>query len=144
MLKDKNTPPRCIVIWWLWNGTTFEQHELEVEPVEIAKCGKYRFFRVANPVRNPGACRKWLVAEGGTGYVLAYGANAQEVLKAARGRFQFEREGIRAADVTQYIQAHLMLLERYVGDSPGFVLPVVGGNIRVVLEPGEILVMQMI
>lgn len=95
-------------------------------------------------MRNPGPGRKWLVAEGGTGYVLAYGSDAQEVLKAARARFQFEKEGIRAADVTQYIQAHLMLLERYVGNLPGFLLPVVGGNIRVVLEPGEILVMQMI
>ena len=66
----------------------------------------------------------------------------QEV--GSNARFQFEKEGIRAADVTQYIQAHLLLLERYLGDLPGFVLPVVGAGIRVVLEPGEILVMQMI
>ncbi len=36
MTNDKKTPHYAIS-WWLWNGKTFEQHELEVEAVEIAK-----------------------------------------------------------------------------------------------------------
>lgn len=143
MTNDKKSP-HYAVSWWLWNGITFEQHELEVEPVEIAKCGKYRFFRVENPVSSRKPDREWLIAEGGTGYVLAYGPDAQTVLKVARGRFQSEREGIREADVTCFIRGHLMLLERYVGNLPGFALPVVGGNIRPVLKCGEFLVAQMI
>ena len=143
MIKEHETL-NCHVSWWLWNGNTFELHELEVEPVEIAKCSKYRFFRIANPVKNPKPGREWIIAEGGTGYVLAYGSDALEVLKVARGRFRFEREGIRAADVMQYIQAHLMLVERYVGDLPGFVAPVAGANIRPTLVPVEVLIAQMI
>jgi hypothetical protein len=138
MTSHKNTP-RYAVSWWLWNGETFERHELEAEAVEIAKCGKYRFFRAANPVENSKPGREWLIAEGGTGYVLAYGPDAQAVLKAARGRFQFEREGIREADVTCYIKGHLLLLERYVGDASGFVLPTAGSGIRPVLVFGEVL-----
>ena len=138
MTSHKNTP-RYAVSWWLWNGETFERHELEAEAVEIAKCGKYRFFRAANPVNNSKPGREWLIAEGGTGYVLAYGPDAQTVLKVARGRFQFEKEGIREADVTCYIRGHLAMLERYVGDAPGFELPVVGCGMRPVLEFGEVL-----
>jgi len=143
MSNDKKTP-RYAVSWWLWNGETFERHDLEVEAVEITKCGKYRFFRVATPVKNPKPGREWLIAEGGSGYVLAYGPDAQTVLKAARGRFQFEKEGIREADVTCYIQGHLALLQRYLGDLPGFVLTAVGCGIRKVLDTGEMLVAQMI
>jgi hypothetical protein len=138
MTTCKNVP-RYTVFWWLWNGKTFERHELEVEAVEIAKCGKYRFFRAANPVDDPKPGREWLIAEGGTGYVLAYGPDAQAVLKAARGRFQYEREGIREADVTCYIKGHLLLLERYVGDMPGFVLPAAGRGMRPVLQFEEAL-----
>jgi len=138
MSNDKITP-RYAVSWWLWNGETFERHDLEAEAVEVAKCGKYRFFRVANPVENPKPGREWLIAEGGTGYVLAYGPDAQTVLKAARGRFQFEKEGIREADVTCYIKGHLALLERYVGGTLEFVLPASGYGIRPVLEFGEVL-----
>lgn len=138
MTSHKNTP-RYAVSWWLWNGETFEPHELEAEAVEIAKCGKYRFFRAANPVNNSKPDREWLIAEGGTGYVLAYGPDAQAVLKAARGRFQFEREGIGEADVTCYIKGHLLLLERYMGDAPGFILPTAGSGIRPVLVFGEVL-----
>jgi len=138
MTSHKNTP--CYAVsWWLWNGKTFEHHELEVEAVEIAKCGKYRFFRAENPVNNPKPGREWLIAEGGTGYVLAYGSDAQAVLKAARGRFQFELEGIREADVTCYIKGHLLLLERYLGGTSGFVLPAAGGGIRPLLGFGEVL-----
>ena len=143
MTNHKKTP-HYAVSWWLWNGETFEHHDLEVEAVEIAKCGKYRFFRIENAVNNPKSGREWLIAEGGTGYVLAYGPDAQTALKVARGRFQFEKEGIREADVTCYIQSHLTLLERHVGNSPGFMLPVVGGDIRPVLKSGEFLVAQMI
>ncbi len=143
MTNDKKTP-RYAVSWWLWNGEAFERHDLEVEAVEIAKCGKYRFFRVANPVSNPKPSREWFIAEGGTGYVLAYGPDAQTVLKVARGRFQFEREGIREADVTQYIRGHLDLLKRYVGNSPYFILPAPGTNIIPMLEPGHFLATQMI
>ncbi len=138
MTNDKKTPHYAIS-WWLWNGKTFERHDLEVEAVEIAKCGKYRFFRAANPVENPKPGREWLIAEGGTGYVLAYGPDAQTALKAARGRFQFEKEGIREADVTCYIKGHLSLLEWYVGGTPEFVLPAAGYGIRPVLEFGEVL-----
>lgn len=138
MTTCKNVP-RYTVSWWLWNSQTFERYELEVEAVEIAKCGKYRFFRAANPVENPRPGREWLIAEGGTGYVLAYGPDAQTVLKAARGRFQYEREGIREADVTCYIKGHLLLLERYVGETPGFVLPAAGRGMRPVLQFGEAL-----
>jgi len=138
MTNHKNTP-RYAVSWWLWNGETFESHELEAEAVEIAKCGKYRFFRTANPVNNPKPGREWLIAEGGTGYVLAYGPDAQAVLKAARGRFQFEREGIREADVTCYIKGHLLLLERYVGDAPGFILPAAGSGMQPALMFREML-----
>ena len=143
-MNNHKKSPHYAVSWWLWNGETFERHDLEVEAVEIAKCGKYRFFRIANAVNNPKPGREWLIAEGGTGYVLAYGPDAQTVLKVARGRFQFEKEGIREADVTCFIQSHLTLLERYVGNSPGFMLPVVGSNIRPVLKSGEFLVAQMI
>lgn len=143
-MKQEKIATAYRVIWWLWNGKTFEQHELEVEAVDIAKCGKYRFFRAVNPVKNATPDRQWLIAEGGTGYVLAYGTDASQVLQAARGRFQFEKGGICPADVGCYIQAHLALLERYVGHLPEFVRPVVGGNIRAVLEPGEFLVAQMI
>jgi len=143
MTNSKKTP-RYAVSWWLWNGETFERHDLEVEAVEIAKCGKYRFFRTANAVNNPKTGREWLIAEGGTGYVLAYGPDAQTALKVARGRFQFEKEGIREADVTCFIQGHLTLLERYVGDAPGFVLPAAGSGIRPVLEFGEVLLGQMV
>ena len=143
-MKQKKIASAYRVNWWLWNGKTFEQHELEVEAVEIAKCGKYRFFRTANPVKNAAPERRWLIAEGGTGYVLSYGPNAELALKTARARFQFEKEGIRPADVGCYIQSHLALLERYVGHLPGFVWPVVGGNIRAVLEPGAFLLAQMI
>ena len=138
MSNDKITP-RYAVSWWLWNGETFERHDLEAEAVEVAKCGKYRFFRVANPVENPKPGREWLIAEGGTGYVLAYGPDAQTVLKAARGRFQFEKEGIREADVTCYIKGHLSLLEQYVGGTQEFVLPSVGYGFQPVLEFGEVL-----
>ncbi len=143
MTNSKKTP-RYAVSWWLWNGASFERHDLEVEHVEIAKCGKYRFFRVANAVNNPKSGREWLIAEGGTGYVLAYGPDAHTVIKIARGRFQFEKEGIREADVTCYIQGHLALLGRYLGDLPGFVLPAVGVNIIPMLEPGHFLATQMI
>ena len=143
-MNNHKKSPRYAVSWWLWNGETFECHDLEVEAVEIAKCGKYRFFRTANAVNNPKPGREWLIAEGGTGYVLAYGPDAQTVLKAARGRFQSEKEGIREADVTCFIQSHLTLLERYVGNSPGFMLPAPGANIIPMLEPGHFLATQMI
>jgi hypothetical protein len=117
---------------------------MEVEAVEIAKCGKYRFFRVENPVSNPKPGREWLIVEGGTGYVLAYGPDAQTVLKAARGRFQSEREGIREADVTCFIRAHLDLLKRHVGNSPDFILPSPGTNIIPMLKPEHFLATQMI
>lgn len=139
MLLDKTTPRFYAVSWWLWNGSTFEHHELEVEAAEIAKCGKYCFFRAANPVKNPRPGREWLIAEGGTGYVLAYGPDAQTVLKAARSRFQFEKGGIRESDVTCYIQGHLALLERHVGHLPGFMRPAVGCGMRAVLGFGEVL-----
>ena len=143
MTNHKKTP-HYAVSWWLWNGKTFERHDLGVEAVEIAKCGKYRFFRVANPVEKPKPGREWLIAEGGTGYVLAYGPDAQTALKAARNRFQFEREGIREADVTCYIQGHLALLQRHLGDLPEFVLPAVGCGMRPVLGFGEVLLGQMV
>jgi hypothetical protein len=135
MTNHKKTP-HYAVSWWLWNGETFERHDLEVEAVEIAKCGKYRFFRIENPVSNPKPGREWLIAEGGTGYVLAYGPDAQTVLKVARGRFQFEKEGIREADVTCFIQGHLGMLERYVGRLPRLVPPAVERNFRTILECG--------
>lgn len=143
MTSHKNTP-RYAVSWWLWNGETFERHELEAEAVEIAKCGKYRFFRAANPVENSKPGREWLIAEGGTGYVLAYGPDAQTVLKVARNRFQFEREGIREADVTCYIQGHLNSLQRHVGLLPDFQRPAPHKNIIPILQAGEMLLAQLI
>ncbi len=147
MQNGKNTPS-YIVKWWLWNSKlkTFEQHELTAQQVNISRCPKYRFFRAENPV-NPD-CRKpgqdWIIAEGGTGYILAYGPNRDAVLLAARGRFQLEKEGIREVDVTQYIGGHLGLLKRYVGNSPHFILPAPGTNIVPVLKPDQILITQMI
>ena len=143
-MTNHKKSPHYAVSWWLWNGETFERHDMEVEVVEIAKCGKYRFFRTANPVGSPKPGREWLIAEGGTGYVLAYGHDAQSVLKVARGRFQFEKEGIREADVTCYIQGHLNSLQRHVDHLPDFQLPAPHKNIILVLQPSEMLHTQFI
>ena len=143
-MNNHKKSPSYAVSWWLWNGETFERHDLEVEAVEIAKCGKYRFFRIANAVNNPKPGREWLIAEGGTGYVLAYGPDAQTVLKVARGRFQFEKEGIREADVTCFIQGHLNSLQRHVGHLPHFQLPAPHKNITPILQAGEMLLAQLI
>ena len=143
-MNNHKKSPRYAVSWWLWNGETFERHDLEVEAVEIAKCGKYRFFLLENPVKNCKPGRMWIIAEGGTGYVLAYGPDAQTVLKVARGRFQFEKEGIREADVTCFIQGHLNSLQRHVGHLPDFQLPAPHKNIIPVLQTGEMLHAQFI
>ncbi|MBK8968661.1 MAG: hypothetical protein H6569_07395 [Lewinellaceae bacterium] len=135
-MKQEKIATAYLANWWLWNGKTFEQHELEVEAVEIAKCGKYRFFRAKNPVKRVVSHRKWLVAEGGTGYVLAYGATEQEALHAARARFCGDWK-ISPADVTQYIHAHLALLQLYVGKHPEFVLPAPGKGITPIAINGS-------
>lgn len=137
-----------IVKWWLWNSLkkTFERHELTVQKVNIAKCDKYNFFRAQNPIapdhRTPG--QDWIIAEGGTGYVLAYGPDEHSVLVAARNRFQLEKEGIREVDVTQYIVSHLDLLKRHVGNTPGFSLPKPGSTVKPVHEPDQFLFSQLI
>lgn len=137
-----------IVKWWLWNSIkkTFELHELHVHKVNISKCDKYHFFRAQNPIapdhRKPG--QEWIIAEGGTGYVLAYGGDKESVLSSARNRFQVEKEGIREVDVTQYIVGHLDMLKRHVGNTPGFTLPAPGSMIRPVLEPDQFLFSQLI
>lgn len=147
-MQNEKKNAAFIVNWWLWNSfkKTFEQHELTVQQVNISKCGKYQFFIANNPVlpdqRKPG--QDWIIAEGGTGYILAYGPDQRSVLIAARNRFQLEKEGIREVDVTQYIVGHLDLLKRHVGNAPGFTLPTPGSRIRPVLEPDQFLFSQMI
>ncbi len=135
--------PRIFKVqWWLWNGTTFELHDLDVQPVSIIKCGNYRFFKVKNPMcfHKPG--QEWLIAEGGTGYILAYGPDENAVLKAAKGRFQLDGGSISQVDVSQYIQGHLNLLKQYVGNRPGFRLPRPDKNILPVPQLDTVLNLQ--
>ena len=134
-MKKQEETPLHHATWWLWNGRTFERHDLQVERMEFSKCLRYRFYRVQNPVQDAPADRHWLIAEGGSGYVLAYGADAQDALRTALERFRFERENLRDVDVMQYVRAHLDLLRRFVGDQPDFVLPAPGLVLRPVHPP---------
>ncbi|MEZ4941795.1 MAG: hypothetical protein R3D58_13025 [Saprospiraceae bacterium] len=145
MEKTRN---QYLVKWWIWNGSTFELHEIKVESVLISKCEKYRFFAAKNPV-NPGLLipgREWIVAEGGTGYVLAYGPTNADAIKMAKNRFRYENGKILPSDVTQYIQGHLAMLKQYVGKTMGYISPVPGMGIMPLSKPDatkDLLVYQM-
>lgn len=113
--------------WWLWNGATptpdFEQCLVQARPVRIARAPAMQWYVARNPLAGDRPDRQWLVAEGGTGYVLGYGATMKGAEKNSRARFFMSGDCLGQSDCQQYVRTHLRLLLRYKGHTPGFQLP---------------------
>jgi len=67
--------------------------------------------------------RKWMIIEGGTGYILTFGPTLEACNRAARLKFTVEGGARTQADIKCYIQYQIQLLNKAFAGRPDFVAP---------------------
>ena len=95
------------------NKGVFLKAEVLGKPVQMKKSGDYKWLIFPNPFPTPG--REYIMAEKGTGYVLAYGRDGTEAYENGLKRFCSENlGGIKVTDIRQLINYQMLLLKRSI------------------------------
>jgi len=101
---------------WISHPLTreFIKNEVSAErPVTMAKSGYYKWLIFINPYPTPG--REYIMAEKGTGYVLAYGSTSSDAYSNGVNRFKSEKsDSIKLTDIRQLINYQLVLLKKSI------------------------------
>lgn len=111
-------------IWYLFvpRRSSFEEFSVSVQRLRIARTPDIYWYLAQVPPSIATHDRQWMVAEGGTGYILAFGADAKQAKEAARAKFNLST-GWTPADAGCYIRGQMLNLKKYFSNNPDFVVP---------------------
>lgn len=113
------------VNWYIWNSEKrqFELHKLDATPVRFSKTPDIVWYLAEMPRSLQNEDRQYLIAEGGTGYVLAFGADKTSCRRNATKQFSKEGNARSQADIKSLILGQQQVLSRFFSKKPGFELP---------------------
>lgn len=101
---------------WVFDPFSRQYRKAEIQatkPVRMKKSGDYTWLIFENPYPTPG--REYIMAEKGTGYVLAYGGTSQNAYDNGLDRFRSESlGGIKVTDIRQLLNYQLNLLKKSI------------------------------
>lgn len=101
---------------WIYDPVSRQFHKNEIsaeKPVKMSKSGDYCWLIFQNPYPAPG--REWIMAEKGTGYILAHGSTGPDAYSNGYARFRTENPNhIKLSDIRQLINYQLNLLKRSI------------------------------
>ena len=102
--------------WYVFNPDkkTYSKAEISGNLLALKQVPNYKWLVAENPYPTPG--REFLIAEKGTGYVLAYGMTAQAAYERAVARFKVEtaEDYLRPSDIRQLLNYQLVLLRNFI------------------------------
>ena len=124
-MSTKKTQPSVLKTWWIWHtkGVEFRECVVEAFPVKFSKTPDLVWYAAKNPLHCGDNSRKWMIAESGTGYVLAFGHTQEDCKANAAAQFTKEKMNRNQADIRCLLLGQQDILRRFLGGNPGFTLP---------------------